>query len=137
MRPPQDAQQRINEILNAAEYLFSTKGYEQTTIRDMARRMGVAQGTMYYYFKSKDKVMEGVFGRKADAILAAVRQEKRQPIQGYAKLSAIISRILQEISVDGGMFLKLMYEDQIVSFTNRSLIYGLVKKSAVNKLEIF
>ena len=47
MRPPQDAQQRINEILNAAEYLFSTKGYEQTTIRDMARRMGVAQGTMY------------------------------------------------------------------------------------------
>ena len=123
MRPPQDAQQRINEILNAAEYLFSTKGYEQTTIRDMARRMGVAQGTMYYYFKSKDKVMEGVFGRKADTILAAVRQEKRLPIQGYKKLTAIISRILQEISVDGGMFLKLMYEDQIVSFTNRSLIY--------------
>ena len=65
--------------------------------------------------------MEGVLGRKAATILAAVRQEKRQPIQGYAKLSAIISRILQEISVEGGIFLNLMYEDQIVSFTNRSL----------------
>ena len=121
MRPTQDPQQRINEILDAAEYLFSTKGYEQTTIQDIAKRMGVAQGTMYYYFKSKDKVMEGVLGRKAAAILAAVRQEKRQPIQGYAKLSTIISRILQEISVEGGIFLNLMYEDQIVSFTNRSL----------------
>ena len=121
MRPTQDPQQRINEILDAAEYLFSTKGYEQTTIQDIARRMGVAQGTMYYYFKSKDKVMEGVLGRKAATILAAVRQEKRQPIQGYAKLSTIISRILQEISVDEGIFLNLMYEDQIVSFTNRSL----------------
>ena len=58
MRPPKDPQIRINEILNAAEYLFLSKGYKETTIHDIATRMGVAQGTMYYYFKSKDDVLK-------------------------------------------------------------------------------
>jgi len=126
MRPPKDPQQRINEILDAAEFLFYTKGYERTTIQDIAKRMGVAQGAMYYYFKSKGKVLEGIMERKAKHILFVVHRVKEEPLQGYEKLSAIVSRILQEISSKEGAFLDLMYSDQVAPFTNRALEYMAV-----------
>ena len=126
MRPPKDPQERIREILDAAEYLFYTQGYEQTTIQDIAKRIGVAQGTMYYYFKSKSKVLEGILDRKAKDILFVVKQLKKEPLHGYDRLSAIISGILKEVSTGNGAFLSLIYNDQVAPFTNRTLEYMAV-----------
>jgi AcrR family transcriptional regulator len=123
MRPPKDPQIRINEILNAAEYLFLSKGYHETTIHDIAKRMGVAQGTMYYYFKSKDNVLKGVLERKAKDILFSVHQVQTGQLQSYEKLSAIISRILIDISSKGGIYLNLMYDEKVAAFTNQMLEY--------------
>lgn len=52
-RPPQDPQVRITEILNAAEPLFCPKGYHETAISDIAQKMGVAYGVVYYYLNLK------------------------------------------------------------------------------------
>lgn len=123
MRPPKDPQIRINEILNAAEYLFLSKGYKETTIHDIATRMGVAQGTMYYYFKSKDDVLKGVLERKAKDILFSVHQVQTGQLQSYEKLSAIISRILIDISSKDGIYLNLMYDEKVAAFTNQMLEY--------------
>ena len=47
---------RRKELRDISEQLFLEKGYEQTMVSDIVRKADVAQGTFYYYFKSKEAV---------------------------------------------------------------------------------
>jgi len=44
------AQERRNQLIDAALALFAEKGLDNTTIKDLAARVGVAQGLIYHYF---------------------------------------------------------------------------------------
>jgi AcrR family transcriptional regulator len=62
------AQQRaetLDQILNAAEYLFSKHGLHGVTLRDVALRVGVHTSLMHYYFDDKLSLFEAVFARRA------------------------------------------------------------------------
>lgn len=62
------AQQRAEtyeQILDAAEYLFSKTGLNGVTLRDVARHVGVHTTLMHYYFKDKHSLFEAVFARRA------------------------------------------------------------------------
>ncbi|MEI3611946.1 TetR/AcrR family transcriptional regulator [Pseudogracilibacillus sp. SO30301A] len=63
MRISKSPEERKKEILDVAEELFTTKGYSQTTINDILRKVGIAKGTFYYYFKSKEEVMDAIVER--------------------------------------------------------------------------
>lgn len=54
-KPPEE---RRKEILDAAMELFTERGYESTSMADIARRLGVVQGLCYRYFDSKQKLFE-------------------------------------------------------------------------------
>lgn len=54
MRVSRASEERRQEILDAAMQVFYLKGYEKATIRDIALDIGVAQGLIYRYFKSKE-----------------------------------------------------------------------------------
>ncbi len=62
-RITKDPEVRRNELMDAAEQLFAEKGYEHTSASDIIRKVGVAQGTFYYYFKSKDEILNAVIDR--------------------------------------------------------------------------
>lgn len=74
MRIVKEAEERRNEILDAAELLFTTKGYGKTTIVDILNKVGIAKGTFYYYFKSKEEVMEAIIERVVDNDVAIARE---------------------------------------------------------------
>jgi AcrR family transcriptional regulator len=57
VKPPAE---RRREILEAALDLFSTKGFDETTVQDIAGAAGVAIGTVYLYFSSKEHVLLGL-----------------------------------------------------------------------------
>lgn len=59
-RPPADPERR-HAILTAARDAFSQKGFHRTTIRDIAQRAGLAEGTLYNHFKNKDDLLIGLF----------------------------------------------------------------------------
>jgi len=48
---------RRNEILDAAERLLFTKGYEQMAIREIVDELQIAKGTVYHYFESKQALL--------------------------------------------------------------------------------
>ena len=52
--------ERRSELVATAQQLFYTKGYERTSISDIVKAVGVAQGTFYYYFDSKTAVLEAI-----------------------------------------------------------------------------
>ncbi len=76
MKTVKEGEVRRREILLAARELFVTKGYEQTSVNDILKIVGIAKGTFYYYFASKDEVLEAIIldiveegARRAERIL--------------------------------------------------------------------
>ena len=60
-------------IFEAALELFRERGYEAATMRAIAERAGVALGNAYYYFRSKEHLIQAFYSRTHDEHLAAVR----------------------------------------------------------------
>ena len=60
MRDVRCHEERRQEIVQAAKALFSKFGVEHTSISQLVKEIGVAHGLFYYYFKSKEEVMEAV-----------------------------------------------------------------------------
>jgi len=67
VRISKDPEERKTEILDVAERLFTSKGYSKTTISDILDEIGVARGTFYYHFKSKEEVMDAIIMRIVNA----------------------------------------------------------------------
>lgn len=63
MRTLKEPEERRNEILDVAYELFSSKGYDSTSVMDILERTGIAKGTLYYYFRSKEDIMNGIIER--------------------------------------------------------------------------
>ena len=55
----------LEQILDAAEYLFSRNGFNGVTLRDVAQRVGIHTTLLNYYFKDKANLFEAVFARRA------------------------------------------------------------------------
>lgn len=47
-------------IVDAADHLFYTRGYNQTSFRDISQTTGIPRGNFYYYFKTKDDILDAV-----------------------------------------------------------------------------
>jgi AcrR family transcriptional regulator len=65
---------RRAQILNAAESVFSEKGYERATTRDIAETADVSEGTLYNYFGSKSDLLNAVAQSFADDITSEIAQ---------------------------------------------------------------
>ncbi len=58
-----DPEERKDEMIDAAERLFSAKGYQDTSVDDICDELGVAHGLFYYYFDSKEDVIKALTER--------------------------------------------------------------------------
>lgn len=69
--PPVKSVRTRAQIVDAALALFRERGYEGTTMRAIADRAGVSVGNAYYYFRSKDQLIQGFYDQLADDHRAA------------------------------------------------------------------
>lgn len=70
MRTVKAPEERRNEILDAANALFSQKGFDDTSVNDILERIGIAKGTFYYYYKSKEELVDALVDRYAAHMFA-------------------------------------------------------------------
>lgn len=73
MRISKEYEERRTEIIDIAEKLFVIKGYLKTTVNDILKEVGIAKGTFYYYFKSKEEVMDAIVLRFVDTGVKAAK----------------------------------------------------------------
>src|SRR5437870_5130873 len=64
-------------ILTGALNLFQTKGFDATTTKAIARKAGIAEGTVFNYFKSKEDIALYFFEQEVDQAIATVRDNPR------------------------------------------------------------
>ncbi len=69
MRIVKDAEERKNEILDVAERLFCANGYDNTSTNDILKEVGIARGTLYYHYKSKEDILDAMIERLTNQLV--------------------------------------------------------------------
>lgn len=73
VRIVKDPKERKQEIVATARELFLSKGYDNTTMKDVMVKLNIAKGTIYHYFSSKDELL--------DAVIQSVVEEEKERLQ--------------------------------------------------------
>jgi TetR/AcrR family fatty acid metabolism transcriptional regulator len=87
-------------ILRAAISVFAHNGYFNSKVADIAREAGVADGTVYLYFKSKEDILHSIFDRSVDDALGAARKQVEQVRDPREKLRQIALLHLERLGAD-------------------------------------
>jgi AcrR family transcriptional regulator len=121
MRIIKEHHERRNEILDTAERLFHVKGYEKCTVNDILKEVAIAKGTFYYYFKSKEEVMDAVISRYTDIIISRAEEIlKKTDISLEEKLLRTFMAMRINNQIDNDM-LDEMHKPQNVLLHQKSL----------------
>jgi TetR/AcrR family fatty acid metabolism transcriptional regulator len=95
MRDPDKPQQ----IIEAAVRVFARKGYYNSRVSDIAREAGIAAGTIYLYFKTKDDILVTLFRDKMADFVGVLRKAIAGEADAASKIRRLVSlhfRILEE-----------------------------------------
>jgi TetR/AcrR family fatty acid metabolism transcriptional regulator len=87
-------------ILEAAVKIFARQGFHQSTVAQIAKEAGVADGTIYLYFKNKDDILVQFFSFRAKQVFESFREEVNQAETSYDKLRNLVRRHLAEFQRD-------------------------------------
>lgn len=118
---------RKNQILDAAAAVFAEKGFHPTTTRDIAKRAGISEGTIYNYFETKSALLLGVF----DRMRASVIQENmpttlpvNMPLTAFVRM--FIQHPLMGMKDDGSALFRIVVSEMLVNDDLRRLYYEQV-----------
>ena len=87
------------QIIDAAVRVFARNGYYNSRVSDIARQAGIASGTIYLYFKTKDEILVTLFREKMARFVARVRREIASEGDAVAKIRRLVAlhfQVLQE-----------------------------------------
>jgi AcrR family transcriptional regulator len=88
------AEQTRTAIIDAALRMFRAKGYEATTMRAVAHEAGVATGNAYYYFGSKEELIQEFYARNQAEHLAACRHVLESETEFAARLRGVLRALI-------------------------------------------
>jgi len=126
MRVVKEAEERRNEILDAADELFGQKGFDGTSTNDILDKVGIARGTLYYHFKSKEDIMDALIERYSIRILGAAQEIASD--QSIPVIERVI-RTIMAMNLSGGSSEAIM--DHIHKPQN-ALMHQKIQKFIVN-----
>ncbi|WP_371363758.1 HTH-type transcriptional regulator BetI [Sporomusa rhizae] len=87
-----DPEVRRLELIDAALELFNSAGYEKTMIIDIVKKAGVAKGTFFYYFSTKEAILEAICARWATELATSFQLKSRQ-LSGLNKLQSFLLQL--------------------------------------------
>ncbi len=109
-----DPEIRRTEIIDIAEELFLRSGYNETAVSDIVQKVGVSQGTFYYYFKSKENILNAIIERYIDDIKVGVKAiAAKDDINPIEKIIAFFG-FLNNMDIGKEKLIDYFHEDQNV-----------------------
>jgi TetR/AcrR family fatty acid metabolism transcriptional regulator len=99
----QDEQLRLRrrgEIIRAAVSVFAERGYFAARMREVAERAGVADGTLYLYFKGKEDLLVSILEEYAEAFLVRATRDCGETADPVEKLRRVVTRHLVSMQAD-------------------------------------
>ncbi|OOC59324.1 TetR/AcrR family transcriptional regulator [Paenibacillus ihbetae] len=126
MRVVKKAEERRNEILDAADELFGQKGFDGTSTNDLLEKVGIARGTLYHHFKSKEDIMDALIDRYAARLLEGAREiaaDKSIPVVER------ITRVVMALNLSGGSSQEIM---EHIHKPQNALMHQKIQKIIIN-----
>lgn len=100
----EDKTRRRDEIMAAAKKVFARNGFYATTIAHIAKEAGLAYGSVYWYFDSKDELFHALMAAEGEAlrahIAAAVGDNGQRPEKNWEPLRATVQAVLEFFEAD-------------------------------------
>lgn len=88
-RKEREKEQRRNEILNAAEKVFFSKGFNYATMDEVAEAAELSKGTLYLYFKNKEDLYFAIASRSMSVLRKMFEEAVKKHEKGFDKVRAI------------------------------------------------
>lgn len=118
---------KYHRILEAAIKVFAEQGFYQSTISQIAREAGVADGTIYLYFKNKDDILINFFNYKTRLVFDQFREAVGKTDSAPEKLRHLIRRHLDEFQQDRNMAVVYQVETHQINRLAESQIKSMAK----------
>jgi AcrR family transcriptional regulator len=114
-RTIKDPDERRSELVASAQKLFFSKGYERTSVSDIVAEIGVAKGTFYYYFDSKQAILEAMIEELVDYSITLIRPIINDPAlnatEKFVRAFGVISNWKFDNRSEILALLKVMFSD--------------------------
>jgi len=105
------------QIMETAEVLFAEKGFNGTSVRDIAEKAHVNLAMISYYFGSKDKLLESLFDYRGEHIkLKLESMVEDKTLGSFEKLDLLIDHYIEKI-MNQQCFSRIMVREQVVNHT--------------------
>jgi AcrR family transcriptional regulator len=131
MKPPLSTKQI--QLLETAEMLFSQKGFDGTSVRDIAEAAGINTAMISYYFGSKEKLMEEIFERKSlnikEKVANLLKDDSLDPLE---KMYSLVDMFIEGI-LSRKTFHRILLCEQIVN--QNPLIITMLDKTKTKNSE--
>jgi AcrR family transcriptional regulator len=119
------------QIMETAEMLFAEKGFNGTSVRDIAQKAKVNLAMISYYFGSKDKLLEALFSYRGEYIklkLESMIHDKE--LSSLEKMNMLIDHYIDKV-MSQQCFSRIMVREQVVNHTGvtTELIYQMKKRN--------
>lgn len=112
---------RRNQILDAAARVFAQKGFHPTTIKDIAREAGIADGTIYNYFDNKPALLLGIFERMREAAVQNADFTRLSELDARSFIHAYLRQALIALKGDNFALLRVILSEMMVNQELRTL----------------
>ncbi len=130
---------KYQRILDAALTLFAQKGFHTARLSDIASLAGVADGTVYLYFKNKDEILMSAINTAFDAFVARARAALRQLSSPVEKLRRLVRLHLETLGNNRSMAVVCQMELRqsarfLAQFSNQRMIeYFDIAREAIRE----
>jgi len=94
---PDVSEERKDQILDAASEVFTDKGLQKARMDDIVEKSGLSKGTLYWYFKSKDDIVIGIFERLFARELADLSSLVTDDRLSADRLTIYTERVIEDV----------------------------------------
>ncbi|HCP21345.1 TetR/AcrR family transcriptional regulator [Marinobacter nauticus] len=113
-------------LLNEAARLFRDKGYERTTVRDLAAAVGIQSGSLFHHFRTKEEILKAVMVETIRLNTALMQAAADQAESAREKLRALVRAELESINGQTGEAMAvLVYEWRSLSESSQAEVLEL------------
>jgi len=121
----EELDRRRHEIFGATVNLFLTKGFRETSMREIADAAGMGKSSLYDYFKTKDDILLWAMEDEIFDLTTAVKEIVQQPAPAIERLRQAMKKHLENLVSSKEFYLKLSFEVQRLTIDSQQRIQVL------------
>lgn len=125
-----DPKVKKEDIELVATALFKEKGYENTSMAEIARSAGVAANTIYWYFENKDDLLIAVLNREVSQAMVEVVSLREQPLR--TRLLKLIAQVESSGSLMADVHSRVSHSPKVQAWHDQ--FHAMVEQLSVSEL---